>query len=103
MNYDRMKAKRIPGEHCRFCGKKSVPLVKTPCCQLWICCDTKMLSFRGGGRCQDAHERFSLCYSHYIDGHSEPWQTCQACKKFWGTGYEYKEYFENSIPRFLNK
>src|SRR2546428_1090796 len=24
-------------------------LVKTPCCQQWICCDTALISFRGGG------------------------------------------------------
>src|SRR5712692_678077 len=42
-----------------------------------ICCDTAFVSFRGGGRCQVEHERFTLCYSHSIDGHSGPWQTCQ--------------------------
>ena len=25
MTYDRLKAKIIPGEHCRFCGNDSVP------------------------------------------------------------------------------
>jgi len=29
MTYDRLKAKIIPGEHCRFCGNDSAPLVKT--------------------------------------------------------------------------
>ena len=70
MTYNRMEAKPIAGEHCRFCGDASAPLVKTPCCQQWICCDTAFVSFRGGGRCQVEHERFTLCYSHYIDGHS---------------------------------
>ncbi len=65
MTYDRMEATPIAGEHCRFCGDTSAPLVKTPCCQQWICCDTAFMSFRGGGRCQYAHERFTLCYSHY--------------------------------------
>jgi hypothetical protein len=36
MSYDRMKAKPIEGEHCLFCGDKSAPLVKTPCCNQWI-------------------------------------------------------------------
>ena len=67
MTYNRLEAKPIPGEHCRFCGDAEAPLVKTPCCQQWICCDTAFLSFRGGGRCQVEHERFSLCYSHYED------------------------------------
>jgi len=36
MTYNRMEAKRMAGEHCRFCGDASAPLVKTPCCQQWI-------------------------------------------------------------------
>src|SRR6059058_5213498 len=73
MTYNRMEAKPIDGEHCRFCGDAKAPLVKTPCCQQWICCDTAFFSFRGGGRCQVEHERFSLCYSHYEDRHGGPW------------------------------
>ena len=70
MTYNRMEAKPIAGEHCRFCGDANAPLVKTPCCEQWICCDTAFFSFRGGGRCQVEHERFSLCYSHYEVEHS---------------------------------
>src|SRR6266699_2522187 len=83
MTYDRMEATPIAGEHCRFCG------------------DTAFMSFRGGGRCQYAHERFTLCYSHYIDGHSGPWQTCQKCREFW-TPQEYKAYAEHplNVPRY---
>ena len=57
MTYNRMAAKPIAGEHCRFCGDASAPLLQTPCCQQWICCDTAFVSFRGGGRCQVEHER----------------------------------------------
>jgi len=64
MTYNRMEAKPVAGEHCRFGGDPSVPLVQTPCCQQWICCDTAFLSIRGGGRCQYEHERFSLCHAH---------------------------------------
>lgn len=101
MTYNRMEAKPIAGEHCRFCGDASAPLVKTPCCQQWICCDTAFVSFRGGGRCQVEHERFTLCSSHYIDGHSGPWQTCQTCRVFW-TPQEYKAYAEHplNVPRY---
>lgn len=49
MTYNRMEAKPIAGEHCRFCGDAKAPLVKTPCCEQWICCDTAFLSFQGGG------------------------------------------------------
>src|SRR5436309_8593730 len=67
MTYNRMEATPIAGEHCRFCGDASAPLVKTRCCQQWICCDTAFVSFRGGGRCQVEHERFSMCSSHVSD------------------------------------
>src|SRR2546422_7389158 len=45
MTYNRMEAKPIAGEHCRFCGDASAPLVKTPCCQQWIGCDTALCRF----------------------------------------------------------
>jgi hypothetical protein len=83
MTYNRMAAKPIAGEHCRFCGDAKAALVKTPCCAQWICCDTAFMSFRGGGRCQVEHERFSLCYSHYEDQHRGPWESCQKCRDFW--------------------
>ena len=101
MTYNRMEAKPIAGEHCRFCGDAKAPLVKTPCCQQWICCDTAFLSFRGGGRCQVEHERFSLCYSHYEDRHGGPWESCQKCRDFWSPR-DYQFYAENPInwPRY---
>src|SRR5713101_8194047 len=83
MTYNRMEAKPRAGEHGRFCGDAKAPLVKTPCCDQWMCCDTAFFSFRGGGRCQVEHERFSLCYSHYEDQHGGPWQSCQKCRELW--------------------
>ncbi len=82
--YDRMKAKQIPGEHCRFCGNKSAPLVKTRCCEQWICCDTSFLSFRGGGYCQFEHEHDSICHFHFNEGHQGKWQECEECRTFLG-------------------
>jgi hypothetical protein len=49
MTYNRMEAKPIAGEHCRFCGDTTAPLVKTPCCDQWICCDTAFFRFEGAG------------------------------------------------------
>ena len=83
MTYNRMEAKPIAGEHGRFCGDAKAPLVKTPCCQQWICCETAFVSFRGGGRGQVEHERFSMCYSHYEDKHGGPWESCQKFRAFW--------------------
>jgi hypothetical protein len=101
VTYNRMEAKPIPGKHCRFCGDAKAPLVKTPCCEQWICCDTAFLSFRGGGRCQVEHERFSMCYSHYQDQHGGPWERCQKCREYWSP-QDYKFYAENPInwPRY---
>lgn len=101
MTDNRMDAKPIPGEHCRFCGEPAVPVVKTPCCHQWTCCDTAVVSIHGGGRCQVEHERFSLCHSHYSDGHSGAWQTCQDCREFW-TPAEYKAYAEHpiNVPKY---
>ena len=96
MTYNRMAAKPIAGEYCRFCGDANAPLVKTPCCQQWICCDTAFVSFRGGGRCQVEHERFSMCYSHYEDQHGGPWESCQKCREFWSPR-DYQTYAENPI------
>ena len=81
MTYDRMKAKPIPGEHCRFCGKESLPLVKTKCCNQWICCDTEYFSIRGGGYCQSEHEHYSACYFHYNEKHPGSWQECDECRE----------------------
>lgn len=96
MTYNRMEAKKIKGEHCRFCGSNGAPLVKTPCCQQWICCDTKTLSFRGGGYCQDAHERYSMCYSHFSDGHKGDFKNCQSCLAYWGEK-EFQQSLQNKI------
>ena len=96
MTSNRMEAKPIAGEHGRFCGDASAALVKTPCCQQWICCDTAFVAFRGGGRCQVEHERLSLCYSHYEDKHGGPWETCQQCRDFWSPR-DYRTYAENPI------
>ena len=82
MTYDRMKAKPLPGQHCRWCGEEDLPLVKTKCCHQWICCDTETLSFRGGGYCQFEHEHHSICHSHYNEGHSGTWKDCKECFDF---------------------
>ena len=104
MTYNRMEAKPIPGEYCRWCGADDVPLVKTPCCHQWICCDTETWSYRGGGFCQFQHENYSICHSHYNDGHSGDWRGCKACLDFWGKEDMDKfavEYW--NVPKYLNR
>ena len=96
MTSNRMEAKPSAGEPCRFCGDAKAPLAKTLCCDQWICCDGAFFSFRGGGRCQVEHERFSMCYSHYEDTHDGPWESCQKCREFWSPR-DYQRYAENPI------
>ena len=101
MTYNRMEAKRIPGEICRFCGDDSAPLVKTPCCDQWICCDTSYLSYRGGGYCQFEHENYSICHFHYNEKHHGRWQDCKECRRFFGED-EFKRVAEARMntPRY---
>ena len=101
MTYDRMEAKPIPGEICRFCGDDSAPLVKTPCCDQWICCDTSYLSYRVGGRCQFEHENYSICHFHYNEKHHGRWQNCKECRRFFGED-EFKRLAEDRMntPRY---
>ena len=96
-NYDRMKAKKVPGQHCRFCGDPSVPLIKTKCCNEFICCDKKTVSFRGGGFCQFEHEHNSMCYFHYSEKHSGEWETCQECQTFWKETQG--QYIQGEMPK----
>ena len=49
MTSNRMEAKPIAGEPCRFCGDAKAPLVKTLCCDQWICCDGAFFRFEGVG------------------------------------------------------
>jgi len=101
MTYNRMEAKIIPGEHCRFCGNDSVPLVKTRCCNQWICCDTSFVSYRGGGYCQFPHEHESVCHFHYNDGHSGAWQDCEECREFFGDKeFEYAFRDSNNVSKY---
>src|SRR6266446_4402823 len=65
LTYNRMEAKPMAGEHCRFCGRERVPLVKTRCCEQWICCD-------------------SACHFHYNEGHQGSLQDCGECRRFFG-------------------
>ena len=101
MTYNRMEAKPIPGEICRFCGDDSAPLVKTPCCDQWICCDTSYLSYRGGGYCQFEHENYSICHFHYNEKHHGRWQDCKECRRFFGED-EFKRLAEDRMntPRY---
>lgn len=99
MTYNRLEAKRIKGEQCRFCNDAKVPLVKTECCHQWACCDTKFISFRGGGRCQFAHEHESPCHFHFNERHQGSFLDCKDCEEFFGAEeYQLKVRSRGNVP-----
>lgn len=92
MIYNRLEAKSIEGECCNFCGEVGLPMVKTKCCDKWICCDTNFISIKGGGFCEYEHETYSVCHFHFNESHTGKWKECEECRDF----FENKE-FENEL------
>ena len=67
---------------CFICGKTE-KLVKTECCNHWICDDEEkyeLFSFSDAS-CHRNHRRFTLCGIHYEEGHKGNWQHCEKCRK----------------------
>lgn len=67
---------------CGLCGKTR-KLVKTPCCDSWICDDEdqyQLFSFATNS-CFRNHRRYTLCGYHSCEEHPGPWQTCKRCRK----------------------
>ena len=67
---------------CGLCGKRG-KLMKTPCCNNWICDDVheyKVFSYDTNS-CYRNHDRYTLCAYHYNESHSGKWQDCKKCKK----------------------
>lgn len=66
---------------CGLCGKGG-RLMKTDCCQQWICDDEanyKMFSYARNS-CARNHRRYTLCGSHAAEGHPGDWKTCTKCR-----------------------
>lgn len=66
---------------CGLCGKNR-RLMKTDCCDRWICDDEDsyvLFSFARNS-CARNHRRFTLCAHHASEGHAGDWQTCAACR-----------------------
>ncbi len=95
-----MKFKKIKNEHCRFCGDQDCYLVKTKCCNEWICFEPDIPNYRGGGRCEHYHEQYSLCKQHADDKHLGHFSECQACAIFWGKDHQRLLKRVVNYPRF---
>jgi len=58
-------------------------LVKTECCDTWICDDEDkyvMFSYERNS-CHRNHDRYTLCSYHHKEKHPGHWKTCEKCKK----------------------
>ena len=90
---------------CGLCGKTK-NLTKTECCDQWICDDRDsyvMFSYARNS-CYRNHDRYTLCSSHYHEGHSGHWKDCKECRDnfetemyvYYGTNEYNFEKLENS-------
>lgn len=67
---------------CGLCGK-SKKLIKTECCNQWICDDEdKYVMFTYvRNSCSRNHRRYTLCGAHHAEGHKGKWQDCKECRE----------------------
>lgn len=69
-------------KRCGLCGKVR-KLVKTKCCNQWICDDADkyvMFSYARNS-CYRNHHRFTLCGFHHMEKHEGAWQSCPVCRQ----------------------
>jgi uncharacterized protein YecA (UPF0149 family) len=73
---------KTSGKKCFICGKTK-NLVKTPCCEKWICDDEDQYVLFSYARnsCLRNHRRYTLCGQHFDAGHDGDWKTCTRCRK----------------------
>ncbi|MBI4673309.1 MAG: hypothetical protein HY741_16785 [Chloroflexi bacterium] len=72
---------------CGLCGSTRKRLTRTPCCHHWICDDEEnyvLFSFARNS-CHRNHGRYTLCSSHFNEGHKGRWQDCVKCRAGFNT------------------
>jgi hypothetical protein len=74
------------GRRCGLCGKTR-NLVKTECCDQWICDDegSYVLFSYARNSCSRNHRRYTLCGFHHAEGHTGAWQDCSSCRNAFET------------------
>jgi len=76
-----MEKKLTSKNKCGLCGKTK-KLIKTGCCNNWICddCDQYVPFSYARNSCIRNHSQFTLCGFHHAEGHQGHWQDCEICK-----------------------
>lgn len=67
---------------CGLCGKGGA-LVRTECCNQWICDDEaeyRLFSYARNS-CARNHRRLTLCGYHFAEQHEGRWQDCGECRE----------------------
>lgn len=67
---------------CGLCGSTDKPLMRTACCNHWVCDDEDqyvMFSFARNS-CARNHDRYTLCSYHHNEGHAGSWPDCEQCR-----------------------
>jgi hypothetical protein len=78
------RANALP--RCGSCGNTD-NLTKTECCGQWICDDEDQYVLFSYARnsCSRNHDRYTLCASHFHEGHTGKWQDCPKCRESFET------------------
>lgn len=88
---------------CGLCGK-SRKLIKTECCDNWICDDedTYVIFSYARNSCLRNHNHYTLCAHHHNEQHTGEWQQCIECKSDFNTEiyvwYGSSEYNFEKLP-----
>jgi hypothetical protein len=71
---------------CGLCGATD-HLTKTESCGQWICDDEDQYVLFSYARnsCSRNHRRYTLCGSHFEEGHEGKWQDCPKCRTNFAT------------------
>jgi len=67
---------------CGLCGSTAKRLTRTECCDNWICDDEDeyVLFSYARNSCSRNHHRYTLCGSHFAEGHEGDWKDCTKCR-----------------------
>ncbi|GIW41970.1 MAG: hypothetical protein KatS3mg076_2547 [Candidatus Binatia bacterium] len=93
---------------CGLCGKTKA-LMRTECCDRWICDDEHeyVLFSYARNSCLRNHRRYTLCGYHWAEQHEGSWKDCAECREafetelyvWYGTNEYNFEKLEN-LPQF---